>query len=282
MGLGIGRKTADKDCSNRGLLASRISLPSSLQRNNIAMVAHAASALRKTRGAPPARGASKAALPDVFWTGFATELRSGMSSRSMTAAVVLRSMALSVGLMVTGCDRDPRPEPTPNATAGRAEKKSAPLPLLGGEAGLPQVELAAIYNRASVLLAEARGAAVFSQFRPVQQAQLTPLGDRLKVTATGNDAQLVLPAFIQGKQFIIQATIDSPAATQMEILYLRRGQTSYSDAQSQTAPLVKGRNVVYFRFNAPDMVDPLRVDIGAEPGDYTIESMIARFSPASR
>lgn len=114
----------------------------------------------------------------------------------------------------------------------------------------------------------------------MRQAQLIPTGDKLRITATGEDPQVLLPPFIQGKQFIIQATIDSPADTFLQIYYLRSGQSTYTEAQSQKAPLAKGKNVVYLRFTAPNMVDPLRVDIGAAPGDYIIESMVARALPA--
>lgn len=106
------------------------------------------------------------------------------------------------------------------------------------------------------------------------------MGDTLKVTATGADPQMLLPAFIQGKRFIIKATVISPVATQMQVFYLRKGQTAYSDPQSQMAELTPGRNDVYFRFDAPDIIDPLRVDIGAVPGDYVLESMVARVLPS--
>jgi hypothetical protein len=146
---------------------------------------------------------------------------------------------------------------------------------------LPQSELASIFETAKNLLAEAKTAAVFSQFRAGQQAQLMPAGDTLKITATGDDPQVFLPAFTQGKQFIIQAVVESPADTLMEMYYLRRGTPDYTKEQSQAAPLVKGRNTVYFRFTAPDMIDPLRMDIGAAPGEYTVVSMIARVLPAA-
>ena len=145
---------------------------------------------------------------------------------------------------------------------------------------MPQAEMAQIYEKATAVLAEAKTSAVFSRFQAVKQAQLTPLADSLRITATGDDPQVLLPPFIQGRQFIIEATVESPADTVMQIYYLRRGQTAYTDAQSQSAALVKGKNVVYFRFTAPEMIDPLRLDIGAARGDYVVRSMIARVLPA--
>lgn len=166
---------------------------------------------------------------------------------------------------VAGCD-----ERAPDTTNVVATPQGTPPPPAS------PADLAAIYEASPALLAEARSPAVFSQFRPVQDVELMPTGDTLKVTATGPAPQMLLPAFIQGKRFIIKATLTSPAATQMQLFYLRKGQTSYSDAQSQVAQLVPGPNEVYFRFDAPDMTDPLRLDIGTAPGDYILESMVAR------
>ena len=140
----------------------------------------------------------------------------------------------------------------------------------------PQAELRAQFDASPRIVFEAPTASAFSQFRPGQQAQLTVEGDRLKVTASGADPQMFLPAFVQGKRFIMEVTLNSPVATLMQAFYLRKGQTSYTEGQSQQATLSSGMNVVYFRFDAPDVVDPLRLDVGAATGDYVIEKVVAR------
>ena len=208
-----------------------------------------------------------------------------MHFRSLATRALFSFLTCCAALLITACEpgseaisdqpvsSSPAAATAPNPTAAAAEASAA-------NPSLPQEELATIFEATPGLLAEARTPAVFSQFRPVQQAQLIPTGDKLRITATGDDPQVLLPAFIQGKQFIIQATIDSPADTFVQMYYLRPGQTTYTEAQSQQAPLVKGRNVVYLRFTATGMVDPLRLDIGAARGDYVIESMVARALPA--
>lgn len=230
---------------------------------------------------------TRAPLP-ICWTPLTRALRSVMYLPLVAARAVLSVFTLTICLMATACDPAPEGSTTSaspvNATApAAAATVSEPPPASAAPSVNPvvsQSDLADIYGRAEGVLAEAKTPAVFSQFRPLQQVQLTPVGNMLKVTASGNDPQILLPAFIQGQRFIIEATVDSPADTTMQIFYLRKGQTSYTDGQAQMAPLVKGRNVVYFQFPAADIVDPLRVDIGTAAGDYTIESMIAKVLPA--
>jgi len=189
-------------------------------------------------------------------------------------------LTVCLGLLVSSCDNPPSAtaSPAPDNSLVSAATASA-APAAPADPALTQSELAQIFERANNVLAEAKTAGVFTQFRAGQQAQLTPTGDQLRVTASGDDPQVLLPAFIQGKQFIIQAIVESPTDTVMEMYYLRRGASDYTKDRSQSAPLVQGRNVVYFRFNAPDIIDPLRMDVGAAPGVYTVDSMIARVLP---
>lgn len=197
-----------------------------------------------------------------------------------TALITRCLLTLSLAFLLSSCTEAPNAAATPVPSGANAAASPATPFALPADQALPQSELASIFETAKNLLAEAKTAAVFSQFRAGQQVQLTPAGDSLKVTATGDDPQVFLPAFTQGKQFIIQAIVESPTDTVMEMYYLRRGTPDYTNEQSQSAPLVKGRNVVYFRLNAPDLIDPLRMDIGAAPGNYTVVSMIARVLPS--
>ena len=104
-------------------------------------------------------------------------------------------------------------------------------------------------------------------------------GDRLVVYAAGDDASLILPRFAAGKRFIVQVVINSPVETTAQLYYLTNGQTKYRESQSQIAKLVPSRNVVYFRVDAPNVIDPIRFDPSAAPGEYTIESMTAMGLP---
>lgn len=194
--------------------------------------------------------------------------RLSLFNRRAVLVCWLAAAALSLG----GCDTNPDDAAAGGASPGESASLTPPPPA-------PQDELRETFATLPNLLAEAKTQAVFGQFHAIRDVQLTSVGDTLRVTATGNDPQMLLPAFVQGQKFVIEATLTSPAATTMQIFYLRKGQTSYNEGQSQSAALVPGRNVVYFRFDAPDIIDPLRVDIGATAGDYLIESMVARTIP---
>lgn len=144
---------------------------------------------------------------------------------------------------------------------------------------LPQEELAAIYAGLTGLVAEARTEDVWKRFG-AEGASMSISDNRLIVNASGDEANLRLPAFAAGKQFILQVIIDSPVETVAQLFYLVKGQTKYREGQSQVAPLTVGRNVIYFRVDPPDVIDPMRFDPSAAPGEYTIESMTAMGLPA--
>jgi hypothetical protein len=65
----------------------------------------------------------------------------------------------------------------------------------------------------------------------------------------------------------------------IELFYLREGQTTYVGPQSILYRMNKGKNVVYFKLDQPDLTDPVRLDPGMAPGDYVIESVVARALP---
>lgn len=110
----------------------------------------------------------------------------------------------------------------------------------------------------------------------LQQGTMSVADNKLTLTATGDDAGLILPPFAAGKRFIVEATYDSPADTMAQLFYKTSGQKDYSEANSQAASVKAGRNVIYFRVDAPNIIDPLRFDPGAVPGVYVLESMVAR------
>jgi hypothetical protein len=39
------------------------------------------------------------------------------------------------------------------------------------------------------------------------------------------------------------------------------------------------KNVIYFRLHSPSLIDPLRFDPAAHPGNYIVESIMARATP---
>lgn len=163
-----------------------------------------------------------------------------------------------------------------SSLSGKAQTSSPAAPV----AGANQAEVAQAFASASVRVAEAIGRDVFARFRVGKQAHLIAGEKSLTVQATGDDPQILLPPFAAGRRFIIKTVIASPADTTMQAYYLRQGQAEYSEEQSQTAPLKRGRNEVYFRFDDAAIIDPIRIDVGTISGEYIIESMVARSAPA--
>ena len=139
-----------------------------------------------------------------------------------------------------------------------------------------QDELAAAFNASSNNIFTATKAPELEKLKATLQCTVAPVENGLKVTATGIDPNLLLPDFATGKRFVIQVIIDSPVETPIEVYWLVQGAKGYDESHAQIAPLKKGKNTIYFRIDEPNVVDPIRYDPGGAPGDYVIESIIAR------
>ena len=86
------------------------------------------------------------------------------------------------------------------------------------------------------------------------------------------------PNFAVGKRFTLQVTLDSSTETGVQLFYMMLGDKAYNEEHSAMYPLKKGKNVIYFKVDQ-DVVDSLRLDPSFTPGEYTIESIIARSIP---
>lgn len=208
----------------------------------------------------------------MAFTGFI----SSRSRRSAFRAIGWNSLFLfAVAISACGPSGDtPRDAATPNA-ASSPVATAPPAPT--------QADLAAKFDASTAAILEAKRVEDFAKFKPLNQVVLTPTADGLKITASGTDPQILLPPFAEGKPCIVQVTINLPVETPVQIFYSLHDSPSFSEAQSQlTTPLAKGRDVVYFLLDQPGLIDPVRLDPGASPGDYLIESVVARaiMSPA--
>jgi hypothetical protein len=76
---------------------------------------------------------------------------------------------------------------------------------------------------------------------------------------------------------VIQSRVDTSA----QLFFLLQGQFGYLERQSYLVPLKPGKNLIYFRLDSPSLIDPLRFDPAARPGNYIIESITARPIPDS-
>ncbi len=139
----------------------------------------------------------------------------------------------------------------------------------------PQKQFEAEFNASSEILFEAKTSADLAKCRALQQCELRPSDNGLKIVATGDDAAILLPNFATGKRFMLQVTIDSSTETGIQLFYMTRGDKTYDEGHSAIYPLKKGKNVIYFKVDQ-DVVDPLRLDPSYTLGEYTIESIIAR------
>ena len=139
----------------------------------------------------------------------------------------------------------------------------------------PQQQFEAEFNASSGILFEAKTSADLAKCRALQQCELRPSDNGLKIVVTGTDAAILLPNFATGKRFMLQVTIDSSTETGIQLFYMTRGDKTYDEGHSAMCPLKKGKNVIHFKVDQ-DVIDPLRLDPSYTLGEYTIESIIAR------
>jgi phosphoglycerol transferase len=142
----------------------------------------------------------------------------------------------------------------------------------------PQRQFEAEFNASSEIIFEAKTSADLAKCRALQHCQLRPNDNGLKIITKRDDAAILLPNFAGGKRFTLQVTLDSSMETGAQLFYMMRGDKGYNEEHSAMYPLKKGKNVIYFKVDQ-DIVDPLRLDPSFTPGEYTIESIIARSIP---
>lgn len=179
------------------------------------------------------------------------------------------TLSLVFSLAFSACG----PDASPPTTAGSTPFSETARSTVKTES---QAELAKAFDDSTATLLEMKTAEQFSLIKANEEAVLTPGVAGLEVKATGGDPTLFLPPFATGKQFIMKVVIESPIQTGIQLFYLLRDAPNYIETNSQTVPLTKGRNVVYFRVNRPDLIDPVRLDPAYNAGDYKIESIAAR------
>jgi hypothetical protein len=166
-----------------------------------------------------------------------------------------------------------KPNPKPSAEGGTPSATAAPS---GTTLVIPQEGLASAFDASPTLVFSAKTGAEFARIKGKEQVVLTPSENGLKIVSSGDDPQLILPPFAEGKQFILQVVIQSPVDTVAQLFFLLQGQSSYLEDKSYMVPLKPGKNIIYFRLDSPSLTDPLRFDPAALPGNYIIESITAR------
>jgi len=190
---------------------------------------------------------------------------------------MVRVLGLLLAAAIFGCG--PKEDTASNASGPPANSVSNPSPSTANARPASQPELAMKFEASTVTIFEARTADALANLKVLQQATLSKGANGLIVTASGIDPSLSLPPFIADKQAIVQVTIVSPVETPIQLFYITRDRPVPSEEQSQTVMLKPGSNVIYFQLSQPGLIDPLRLDPGAAPGQYVIESVVARSLP---
>jgi phosphoglycerol transferase len=142
----------------------------------------------------------------------------------------------------------------------------------------PEKQFEAEFDASSENIFEAKTGVDLAKCRALQQCELRPSDNGLKIIAKGRDAAILLPNFVVRKRFMLRVTIDSSTETGIQLFYMMPGDKTYDERHAALYPLKKGKNVIYFKVDQ-DAVDPLRLDPSYTPGEYTIESIVARSIP---
>ncbi|HEV2805080.1 MAG TPA: hypothetical protein VGW57_09140 [Chthoniobacterales bacterium] len=217
---------------------------------------------------------------------------SGPSTRQLTklGGMLIRIIfPACLVVAMAACDREPASTPsadtTPAATPAEtqvsrdiaaAPSTTAAVPTTS--AGKSQEDLAAAFNASSLTVFETKTSTDLLAIKPLQQLNVTASEKGLKMSANGNDPAFLLPSLSTVDRFIVRLAIDSPAATTLLLLYLVKDTPSYDGSRSQTVSLKRGQNVVYFEVDIPELVQPLRFDLGTS-GEYMLQSIAVHNVP---
>ena len=193
-------------------------------------------------------------------------------TRRSTARSAGLSLLFLLAFAMAGCGPS-----SDNSNANLSTSSVTPAPSVAPRPVVrPQVELAAAFDASTETILDLKSPGDLTRLKALRQVNLSAAANGLNITASGDDPSLLLPPFCEGKQSILQVVIDTPVDTPVQLFYAFRDHPGFNEAQSQTLALKKGRNVVYFQLDQGNLVDPLRLDPGASPGEYVIESVIAR------
>jgi hypothetical protein len=167
----------------------------------------------------------------------------------------------------TGPATEP-PVPSPGPSA--ASPPATPPPQKS------QADLAKTFAASTEILSSLKTPEQFAAVKPYAAVNLTPQSDGLRITATGNDPAILLPAF-SGAEAIAEIIIDSPADSTFQLFYRLPGMTNFSETCSVRAPIKAGKNTVYVRL--PAWIGALRLDPGQVQGEYLLESVQVKRVP---
>lgn len=186
----------------------------------------------------------------------------------------LAVLAMIASLFLEGCNDKRESEgnqaSSPGATSPTQTSAEAPSQTTAPLVQKPQAQLAQIFSSATDVLASIKTSEGFAEIRPLNDVSLETQGNALKIKASGTDPAILLPPF-QAAQAVAEITIQSPADTTLQLFYRLPRMDTYSEGSSTTAPIKRGRNVIYIQL--PAWTGVLRLDPGQVPGNYLLESV---------
>ena len=116
----------------------------------------------------------------------------------------------------------------------------------------------------------------------LNEVVLTPEDDHLRIHATGNDPQLLLPSIQVGERSIsaLGVEIEAPADTNAQLYYQTLQMARFTGLHQVTAPLKKGPNNIWLKINEAGINGRLRLDPGTIAGEYILHAVIfSSFDP---
>jgi hypothetical protein len=115
----------------------------------------------------------------------------------------------------------------------------------------------------------------FAAFTALNQATLTPDGDKLSIKASGIDPSIGIPPITAkpGAQFAVRIDQTAPTDTLVEIFYTTAGAAGFTPDHLVSVPVKAGRSLILFEINDPAFSGGLRFDPGQAPGDYILHQM---------
>lgn len=92
------------------------------------------------------------------------------------------------------------------------------------------------------------------------------------LVSKSEDPQLYfdLPEIETNSPLYVHCKITAPADSTVQLFYQTREQQSYTPRNMVEAKVKKGRNDIYLRIYDRILLDTLRVDFGATPGQYQL------------
>lgn len=122
-----------------------------------------------------------------------------------------------------------------------------------------------------------------NRLRPQHQVEVLERGDETILRSTGPDPHVCLPPVeLSGRKAVLHLTMCSPVKTHLQVFYATPDAPAYDESRVKNAAVAVGENRLKIELPAQPGVIRLRLDPGAEKGDYVIRLLELRGVDGSR